>query len=492
MANKRNRFTGGYRFARFAGQPHAQIVAADIPPLVTMDLRAAGPAPVRIQVEPGQPIEAGALIARDDEAEGNPIPASVNGTIEEIRNRADAIPVVTIRSDGTAAWKPVEGHSENWNELEPQRLEQLLYRSGAAGSVPGGIPTRYKSACVYPAEVNHILLQLVAAEVFNPDVATVIGTENLEAVAQGLAVLARIMPHSELHLVGGRSRKTLLPAMRQACGKYGINRITLDTVEDRYPNHREEILIPALLGLKYPHGRSALDLGVLFLDLHAVLAVRDAVVAGKPAIERVIALAGGELPHRPHVRARIGTPVERLLAPYLNADRPHRIIRNSLLTGQSLHGSVVDPHMTALIVAAEGAPNPPLAFSRPGFRTDSISRTFVANFLPFEKTVDTNIHGEQRPCISCAYCDSVCPVGILPHLLHRYVQRGLLDERAVRYGIFDCIDCNLCTYVCTSKIPLARLMREGKQRLIDEGLGPRPAGADPGGRELPSPSEAKP
>ena len=92
--------------------------------------------------------------------------------------------------------------------------------------------------------------------------------------------------------------------------------------------------------------------------------------------------------------------------------------------------------------------------------------------------MDTNIHGEHRPCIACTYCDNVCPVGILPHLLHRYVQRGVIDETIVRYRIFDCIDCNLCTYVCTSKIPLAQLMRKGKDSLKAEGLDPRGRAVD--------------
>jgi Na+-transporting NADH:ubiquinone oxidoreductase subunit A len=69
----------------------------------------------------------------------------------------------------------------------------------------------------------------------------------------------------------------------------------------------------------------------------------------------------------------------------------------------------------------------------------------------------------------------VCPARILPNLLHRYVQRSIIDENLARFGIWRCIDCNLCTYVCTSKIDLAALMREGKEKLKKEGIAdPRP------------------
>jgi Na(+)-translocating NADH:ubiquinone oxidoreductase A subunit len=256
-----------------------------------------------------------------------------------------------------------------------------------------------------------------------------------------------------------------------------LGQVSLHTVEAKYPNHREEILIPAVLGQDYPHGYSALNLGVLLIDLQALLHVRDAVVEGKPTIQRIIALGGRGFSRRPHMRVRIGTPLEQVLAPFLDQQHPQRIIRNSLLTGSILKEAVVDPLMATVIAVPEGTQAPPMSFSRPGFHTDSYSRTFIANFMPFAKTVDTNIHGEHRPCIACTYCDNVCPAGILPHLLHRYVQRGVIEETLVRYRIFDCIECNLCTYVCTSKIPLAQLLREGKEKLIAEGLDPRPAEA---------------
>jgi electron transport complex protein RnfC len=50
------------------------------------------------------------------------------------------------------------------------------------------------------------------------------------------------------------------------------------------------------------------------------------------------------------------------------------------------------------------------------------------------------------------------------------VKRDVIDELILRYRIVDCIDCNLCTYVCPSKIPVAALIREGKARLAAEGL----------------------
>ena len=473
MGNKRKRVIGGYRFTRFSGQPQPEVLDSGIPPTVAIDLRQVGTVPVRPLVEEGESVTAGQIIARDDETLGSPAIASVNGKIEEILRAGATAAAVVIRSDGSDSWKTVEGYSADWRNLGADTLEKLVYLSGASGSVAGGIPTHFKSAAIEPGQVDHILLQVVPAEVFNPAPSILLDGRELGAAAEGLKILSTIMPKAALHLAGGRRQRSLLLRLQQACRRSGLEQAFLHSIPAKYPNHREEILIPAVIGAEYPYGYSALNLGVLVLDLQALLHVRDAVVLGKPAIERVVALAGSGFSRQPHLRLRIGASLEEALDPYLEKQHPQRIIRNSLLTGSIANQEAVDPLMATVIAIPEDKQGPPLAFSRPGFRTDSYSRTFLANFVPFAKTVDTNLHGEHRPCIACTYCDSVCPMGILPHLLHRYVQRDMIDETLLRLRIFDCIDCNLCTYVCTSKIPLAELMRQAKEKLRAEGLEPR-------------------
>jgi len=84
MARKRKRAIGGYRFARFAGQPQPELVEAGVARVVTIGLAPAGTAPVRPLVEKGESVTAGQIMARDDETVGNPVLASVNGTVEDI------------------------------------------------------------------------------------------------------------------------------------------------------------------------------------------------------------------------------------------------------------------------------------------------------------------------------------------------------------------------------------------------------------------------
>ena len=91
-------------------------------------------------------------------------------------------------------------------------------------------------------------------------------------------------------------------------------------------------------------------------------------------------------------------------------------------------------------------------------------------FSDTKKKCGTNVHGELRPCISCTFCEEVCPAGIIPHLLFHYVERDMIDENLLKYKIHSCIECNLCSYVCPSKIPVAQFIKEGKAGLVKEGF----------------------
>ncbi|RLD29184.1 MAG: hypothetical protein DRI73_11090, partial [Bacteroidetes bacterium] len=132
------------------------------------------------------------------------------------------------------------------------------------------------------------------------------------------------------------------------------------------------------------------------------------------------------------------------------------------------YDSFIGKNCEVLIALEEKRGQDLMFFAKPGFKKDSYSNTFLAKIIPFKKDINTNLNGEHRACLSCGFCQNVCPAGILPNVLFPYVERDRLDETAVQYGIFKCIDCNLCTYVCTAKIPIAAYLKEGKKKLLED------------------------
>ena len=465
-------FRGGYRFTRFRGRPQAEVLEAALPHAVALRL-AAGLAPA---VRPGDAVVAGDIVARDDASVSSPLAAPISGAVEKAAGG-----LVAIRGDGSAAWRRLEGASTDWSRLPVERIEDLLYLSGASALGASGIPTRFRSARVAPADaVDVIVTAATGGEPFEPMPSAVLGASGAAALLDGVGILRRLMPRARFHLALSRSTRALLAAPAPEW-------LRVVLLEEKYPALHESVLVASVLGTVLPAWRRAVDAGVVILDLQAVLQARAAVTEGRPLIDRLVALGGPGFARTPHVRARIGTTIGDLARGHLDSAES-RLIVGSALTGEALE----DPAArcveagTSLVVALGGSRREIFEWMRPGLSTDSYCRVFVAGMLPLAKRADTGLHGEHRPCLTCNFCDRVCPAGILPHLLHRYVRRNIIEDSLVRYRMFDCIDCNLCTYVCPSKIPVAQLMADGKRRLREEGLAP----VDPAARG--SAKEAKP
>jgi Na(+)-translocating NADH:ubiquinone oxidoreductase A subunit len=454
MATRYKSFSGGYAFKRFAGRPEDTLVEAPLPAKVRLPLRGPDGADLTALVKSGEQVKAGQVLARGP---SGAVLATLSGRIEELKPAAwlgGKTKVATIAGDGSADWTALPDRPADWRAAGPEALLGLARSSGAAA---------------LPAQASHLVVQAVEDEPHNPNPEVLLTAWGLQALLEGLAILKKALPGVRLHLALNRRRQALAAKIREAADRQGLS-LEQHALAGKYPAAHRAILVPALLG---PAARQA-----AVLDLQALLHLRDAVVLGKPMLERVVALAGTGFTRRPHLWARIGTPLGELVQPYARSGRESRLVLNSLIAGAAAAPEAPLPAQASVLIAvAENREGGFLSFAAPGLASDSRSLTFAAGLLPLPKKPDTNLHGEHRACISCGFCEDVCPVRILPNILHRYVQKNVIDETLVRFQIFRCIDCNLCSYVCTSKIPLARLMREGKEKLAKEGLAPREVGA---------------
>ena len=454
MAIRYKSFPGGYAFKRFAGRPEDTLVEAPLPAKVRLPLRGPDGADLPALMKSGEQVKAGQALARGP---SGAVLATLSGRIEELKPAAwlgGKTKVATIAGDGSADWTALPGRPGDWRAAGPEALLELARASGAAA---------------LPAQAAHLVVQAAEDEPHNPNPEVLLEAWGLEALLEGLAILKKALPGAHLHLALHRRRQALAARIEEAAGRQGLS-LELYGLAGKYPAAHRAILVPALLGRAVPQ--------TAVLDLQALLHLRDAVVLGKPMLERVVALAGTGFTRRPHLRARIGTPLGELVQPYARSGQESRLVLGSLIAGAAAAAEAPLPAQASVLIAvAENKEGGFLSFAIPGLASDSRSLTFAAGLLPLQKKPDTNLHGEHRACISCGFCEDVCPVRILPNLLHRYVQKNVIDETLVRFQIFRCIDCNLCSYVCTSKIPLARLMREGKEKLAREGLAPREVGA---------------
>lgn len=472
MNIKKRTFSGGYMFRNVAGQPELKLINLSIPEKVFVPLKQGFGNEVPPVVKVGDKVKAGQIIAYDDNSISTPIHSSVNGTVEEIKKInyfKQQITTITIISEGSEGWQTLDGYTTDWEGLPLEKIEELIYLSGVSSLDREGIPTRHKSSIISPQAVENVIIHGVGSEIYNLHLSILLEGKKTFHFVESIRILKKIMPNAHFHLAFAKENKELIEQLSKLLA--GLGWIDFYSLEPKYPQGYDEVLIPTILNKDFPYGYSAANIGVVILNIQAALQVYEAVVLGKPLIERTVALCGTGFKERPHIKVRIGTPLAHISKGRTKTDKELRFVLNSLLTGVSLSdlSLPISRNFSHIIALPEGKTREFLAFMRPGIEKSSYSNTFLSKILRTKKKFSTNVQGEKRPCVFCNFCQEVCPVSIIPHLIYHHIDRDIVDERLMNFGIFNCIDCNLCSFVCPSKIPVARCIKNGQDKLITMG-----------------------
>jgi Na+-transporting NADH:ubiquinone oxidoreductase subunit A len=185
---------------------------------------------------------------------------------------------------------------------------------------------------------------------------------------------------------------------------------------------------------------------------------------------KVVALTGSEVKRPVYYKVIGGASIEPLVRNNITPGN-HRYISGNVLTGSGIksngHLGFYDNQVT---VIPEGDHYEFLGWMMPGFKKFSASRTFLSWLFPNRNyTSDTNYNGSQRAFVMTGEYERVLPMNIYPvHLLKAILAEDI--ERMENLGIYEVAeeDFALCEYVCTSKIEVQELVRQGIDLMIKE------------------------
>jgi Na(+)-translocating NADH:ubiquinone oxidoreductase A subunit len=341
-----------------------------------------------------------------------------------------------------------------------------LGRTGFEAPVSARVNTE---GTIEPSKVKNIVVSTVEVEPYNLSNEAILSGDNKRKFIDGLKSIHISYDKAKITLVLGNNQKELIAMITQETKM--LTWVDIAKITAKYPANLKELSIPTILGNRYPVGYAPAHIGVLFLSVMDVIHVNKAVNEKKKIDTTYVSLSGTGWKENVILEVPVGTSVREIKDAYLS-DHEIRLIKNSVLTQDVFEeDEIVDFDTSVMIALPEDRKRQILFFLRAGKNADSISNSFLSSLLPkAAKTSGTNLHGERRPCVSCTYCQKVCPVGLIPHLLHKHVDKEIINKRLAEYKIFNCIECGLCDYVCPSKIEISSDIKRGKVMLEANGI----------------------
>lgn len=186
----------------------------------------------------------------------------------------------------------------------------------------------------------------------------------------------------------------------------------------------------------------------------------------------VVALTGARVEKPQYYKTIRGAAVAPLLEKQLREGD------NRVISGNVLNGKKIDPETgyvghfdSQLSVIKEGNYHELFGWMMPGFKKMSVSRSFASRWLaPNRKfDMDTNYHGGHRAFVMTGEYEKVLPMDIYPMQLLKAILVNDIDKME-QLGIYeiDEEDLALCEFVCTSKTPVTKILRDGLRAMRKE------------------------
>lgn len=428
---------GGYKILP-TGRPNESIRTMPTPSELYIPLKSKRFDFSEAAVRSGDKVAIGDVLARDPDNFALPLLAPASGTVQldlesncvTISSISDLGPYpstcdLSIHKDGSAA--------DKIKKLVSLGAWEFLYEAftGALPD-PNGTP-------------QAIIVSTIALDPFvaRGDVQL---KDQLVHFTRGLEHLQSLLEYQQIYLVLPKVKSDFAGQVRKLIrGHAWVNIVEVDL---KYPFDNFNILARGL-GLKSSVGP------IWALRTEGVHAIDDALTDSRPCIERVISVAGSDIVDPTHVSVTAGYPVETLVSEF-KVPFASRVINGGIMTGSAIqHGrSGIDTECRGITFLPEHTEREFIGWMRPGFDRRCYGSCFGSALMgDFRERLTTAVRGEVRPCISCNFCEEVCPAGIMPHLIHKYLYKDLIEEADSAHVSF-CVQCGLCSFVCTSKLEL--------------------------------------
>lgn len=389
-------------------------------------------APSQPCVAKGDHVKIGQVIGEPVGFLGLPVHASVSGEVVSV----EPIPYlseqpamcVTIHNDFADEW--VELHPLGSVEtVDPPLIIPAIKNAGICGLGGASFPTHVKLSIKPEQKCDCIIANGAECEThLTCDHRLML--ENPVRVVDGLRAAMRAINVKEGIIAIEDNKPDAIEAMRKACqGREGVR---VQVLKTKYPQGGEKQLIEAVTGRQVPSGGLPIQAGVIVMNVATCAAVADAVIDGKPLVERIVTVTGA-VRQPANLRLRIGTITEDIIGECggFSGD-VGKVIFGGAMTGMCA------PNTSIPIAKATGG------------------------ILVLDKQDAASV--EEGPCLRCGKCVEVCPIGLHPLKIKIAADADRIDE-CKRLHVMDCTLCGSCSFICPAHRWLTASFKVAKQKL---------------------------
>lgn len=208
------------------------------------------------------------------------------------------------------------------------------------------------------------------------------------------------------------------------------------------------------------------------IDAQAVIFIGRLFNTGRVDLTRMVAITGSEVKKAAYCKLKVGALLTDVLAGNVNNGKELRYISGNVLTGKqiSANGFLGAFHSQVTVIPEGSDVHEMFGWIMPRFNEFSTSRSYFSWLMgKKEYTLDARVKGGERHMIMSNEYDHVLPMDIMPEYLIKAIIAGDID-RMEQLGIYEVApeDFALCEFVCSSKMELQRIVRDGLDMLRRE------------------------
>lgn len=210
---------------------------------------------------------------------------------------------------------------------------------------------------------------------------------------------------------------------------------------------------------------------VWYIGYQDVIAIAKLFTTGQLWTERVVAIAGPQVPEPKLFRTRLGANTDELVAGVVK-DADNRVISGSVFNGRSAEGpfAYLGRYSDQLSVLLEGRKREFMGWVLPGSNKYSLLNIVTGKLGGKLLDFTTTTNGSERAMVPVGQFETVMPLDILPTQLLRALVCGDMDS-AIALGCLelDEEDLALCTFACPGKYEYGPILRDNLTRIEKEG-----------------------